>query len=338
VASPNGRIINLTLSRDDKYLLAVHNVTKAYTVFQLNSDGTIGSRVAQADGGDMQVGAFIHQIRVDPSNKYVTVCDRGNDPVVAADGGVTPEDLGHLRVFSFAGGVLTPLDTSTLTFPTGIGPRHLDFHPTQPWVYVSAERGNRLITYSLSNGVLTKLFDTSSVANAADMGTLNATESINGQRAGAIMVHPSGNYLWITNRAYPLMPYVPEAGAPDASADGGADGSSDAAPPPPVQVFTGVGENNVAVFKINATTGEPTLVAAADSHGFEPRTMSLDPSGKLLVVGNQKKVNTLTSSGVVAVMPNLAVFQVAADGQLTFLKKYDQTGEVLWEGSVKAGP
>jgi len=26
----------------------------------------------------------------------------------------------------------------------GFGPRHLDFHPTQPWVYVSIERQNQL--------------------------------------------------------------------------------------------------------------------------------------------------------------------------------------------------
>ncbi len=345
VVSPNGRIINLTLSRDDKYLLTIHNVTKAYTVFQLNADGTIGARVQQADGGDTGIGAYLHQVRVDPSNKYATICDRGNDPVYASDGGVmTPEDIGHLRVFTYASGLLTPVDTSTITFPTGIGPRHLDFHPSQPWVYLSAERGNRLITYTFSNGVLTEKFNTTSVAVAGDMGMLNATEAINGQRAGAIMVHPSGKFLWITNRNWALEPYTPDAGAAvgsseagsaDASSEAGA--ASDAAALAPVQVFTGNGENNVALFKIDQMTGEPTFVAATDSHGFEPRTFALDPSGRFLIVGNQKRVNTLTSAGVVAVLPNLSVFQVGADGTLTFLKTYDQSGgEVLWEGVATA--
>jgi 6-phosphogluconolactonase len=335
LVSPNGRVINLTLSRDDKYLLMVHNVTKAYSVFQLAADGTIGAQVPpQVDGGDMNIGAFIHQIRVDPSGKYVTICDRGNDPSVTTDseGGtaIKAEDLGHLRTFTYASGVLTPLQT--ITFPSGVGPRHLDFHPdfaNKPWVYVSAERGNRIIMYSFLNGVLTPQFNKTSVAVAADGLAVNDQEAINGQRAGAIMVHPSGKFLWLTNRNYAVVPYTPDGGAGDAAApDGG-----DAAAAPPVNVFAGTGENNVALFSIDQTTGEPTLVNAIDSHGFEPRTFALDPSGNYLVVGNQKQVNTLTSTGLVTVMPNLSVFQVAGDGKLAFVHTYDQaTGEVWWVG------
>ncbi len=331
VVSPNGGVINLTLSRDDKYLLTVHNVTRAYSVFSLGADGTIGAQVPQADGGDMNIGAFVHQIRVDPSNKYVTICDRGNDPsvVAGAEGGVTikAEDLGHLRTFSYSNGVLTPLQT--ITMPSGVGPRHLDFHPTQPWVYVSAERGNRIIMYTFENGVLTPQFNKTSVAVAADGLAYNDQEAINGQRAGAIMVHPSGKFLWMTNRNYAVVPYTPDGGAADAASDDG----GDAAVPTPVSVFAGSGENNVVLFSIDQTTGEPTMVSATNSGGFEPRTFALDPSGGYLIVGNQKQVNTLTASGLVTVMPNLSVFQVGVDGKLTFVKSYDQsTGEVWWVG------
>jgi 6-phosphogluconolactonase len=334
VLSPNGRVINLTLSRDGKYLLTVHNVTKAYSVFQLAADGTIGAQVPQADGGDMNVGAFVHQIRVDPSNQYALVCDRGNDPSpgVDPDGGaiIKPEDVGHLRTFSYSNGVLSSLQT--ITFPSGVGPRHLDFHPTKPWVYVSAERGNRLITYAFQSGMLTAQFNKTSVAVAADGVGTNNQEGINGQRAGAIMVHPSGKYLWMTNRNYAVMPYTPDGGTGGAGDAGSSDGG-DGGAPATVQVFTGTGENNVVLFTIDQTTGEPTQVAAADSHGFEPRTFALDPSQRFLVVGNQKMVNTLTNTGVVTVMPNLSVFQVAADGKLTFVKSYDQSsGEVWWVG------
>ena len=31
----------------------------------------------------------------------------------------------------------------------GFGPRHLDFNPTQPWVYVSLERQNKLQLFKL---------------------------------------------------------------------------------------------------------------------------------------------------------------------------------------------
>jgi 6-phosphogluconolactonase (cycloisomerase 2 family) len=74
-------------------------------------------------------------------------------------------------------------------------------------------------------------------------------------------------------------------------------------------------------------------VSAVDSHGFEPRTFALDPSGRYMLVGNQKNVNVLGDAGVSAVLPNIAVFSVGPSGALTFVNKYDQTtGEVWWVG------
>ncbi len=331
--SPNGRVINLTLSPDDKYLLSVHNVTQKYSVFNIDGDSTIGTLVPQADGGDTSVGVYLHQVRVDPTGKYVTICDRGNDPTTAmTDAGpmTTPEAFGHLLVFSLLNGVLTP--NQTLTFPMGVGPRHVDFHPTQPWVYLSAERGNRLIMYTFANGMLTQKFDVTSVANAADSMITDNTEAVNGQRAGAIKVDPSGKYLWITNRNNMTGPDP----GPQLDAGAGDAGVADAGGP--VQVFAGAGENNVALFSIDQTTGEPTFVAAYDTHGIEPRTFTVDPAHKFLIVGNQKQQFVRQGAALNTILPNIAVFQVDDEGHLTFVKTYDQTsGEVVWVGSTAIG-
>jgi 6-phosphogluconolactonase len=346
--SPNGRVINLTLSPDDKYLLSVHNVTQKYSVFNIDSDSTIGTIVPQADGGDTNVGVYLHQVRVDPTGKYVTICDRGNDPTtVTTDAGpmTTPEAFGHLLVFSFSNGVLTP--NQTIPFPMGVGPRHVDFHPTQPWVYLSAERGNRLIMYTFENGMLTQKFDVTSVANAADSMITDNTEAVNGQRAGAIKVDPSGKYLWITNRNNMTEPDpgpqldagADAAGAQDAAlVDSGVQDAAVADAGGPVQVFAGAGENNVALFSIDQTTGEPTFVAAYDTHGIEPRTITVDPAHKFLIVGNQKQQFVRQGAALNTILPNIAVFQVDGEGHLTFVKTYDQTsGEVVWVGSTAIG-
>jgi 6-phosphogluconolactonase (cycloisomerase 2 family) len=364
--------------------LTVHNVTRSYSVFNIAADSTIGGDVPQADGGNSNIGAFVHQVRVDPSGQYVTICDRGNDPTtVMTDAGptTTPEDLGHILVYSFSAGVLTP--KQTITFPSGYGPRHLDFHPTKPWVYAAVERGNRLIMYTFENGTLTEKFNVQSVANAADApdAAINTTEAISGQRAGAIKVDPSGQYLWITNRNNSAMPdpgppsdagtdaaggdasdatladaaaadadaaaadadaaaadadaAAADADAAAADADAAAADSGVADAGPPTMVFAETGENNIALFSIDQTTGEPKFVAAADAHGIEPRTFVVDPSHKFLIVGNQKKVLRRQGATLTTVLPNLAVFQIAADGRLTFVKSYDQTtGEVWWVGST----
>jgi 6-phosphogluconolactonase (cycloisomerase 2 family) len=298
--------------------------------------------VAQPDGGDTNVGAYLHQIRVDPSGQYVTICDRGNDPTTTTtDAGTvtTPEQFGHLLVYSFSDGVLTP--KQNIPFDAGVGPRHLDFHPTQPWVYLSAERGNRLIMYTFESGTLTQKFDVTSVAVPADAVITDNTEAVNAQRAGAITVDPSGKYLWITNR---FNEVVPDPGPPaDAGADAaGGDASADAgaADAAPVMVLADGGENNVALFSIDQTTGAPTFVAAVDTHGIEPRTFTIDPSHQFLIVGNQKQEYVRQGATLATELPNVAVFRIGADGALTFVETYSQmSGEVVWVGSTAvAGP
>jgi 6-phosphogluconolactonase (cycloisomerase 2 family) len=329
VQSPNGRAIHVSLSPDNKYLLAVHNVINAYTVFQIAPDGTVGPPVPpQNVGDDLNIGAFVHQIRVDPTGKYVIICDRGTDPTTTkdTDGGVVPvaEGLGHLRTFGFANGVLTPIQT--IPFPGGYGPRHIDFHPTKNWVYVSVGRGNQLMTYSFASGMLTEIDKKTSLASdteAAKFPTY-AQDSVNGQQASAIMVHPSGKWLWMTNTNRQVVPYTPDGGAGDASTDAGA---------APAQVYIGTGHNDITLFSINQDTGVPTWVAATDSHGFVPRTFALDPSGHYLIAANQKPVDTLVGSVVTPVLPNLSVFSIAADGKLTYVTSNNlSTGDSFWVG------
>jgi 6-phosphogluconolactonase len=65
-----------------------------------------------------------------------------------------PEDPGALKLFSFREGQLTNLMSVAPNRGYGFGPRHLDFHPSLPLVYVSRERDNKLDVYGRSNGVL----------------------------------------------------------------------------------------------------------------------------------------------------------------------------------------
>jgi 6-phosphogluconolactonase (cycloisomerase 2 family) len=105
-----------------------------------------------------------------------------------------------------------------------------------------------------------------------------------GQTASTIHVHPNGQFVYVANRG---------------SAAGGT--------------------NNIAVFRINQQTGEPTLIQNIDTHGFTPRTFSVDPGGRTLVVGNQ----TTTVVAGNTVPANLAVFRIRADGMLEFAQRYD---------------
>ena len=128
----------------------------------------------------------------------------------------------------------------------GFRARHLDFHPTRPWVFLTIESQNRLQVYRRGDDRLetTPLFDKS---------TLSAEGAgLKGQTASTVHVHPNGQVVYVGNRG----------AQPD-------------------------GRNEIAVFRINQATGEPTLIQNIDTHGLTPRTFALDPSARLLVVGNQ---------------------------------------------------
>jgi 6-phosphogluconolactonase (cycloisomerase 2 family) len=101
-------------------------------------------------------------------------------------------------------------------------------------------------------------------------------------------------------------------------------------------VFGG-GENSIAVFAIDQATGEPKLVQHIDSHGFHPRTFHIDPSGRMLVAAHITPMQVREGSNVVNVPANMAVFRIADDGKLTYVRKYDlDVGKTFqwWMGMV----
>jgi 6-phosphogluconolactonase (cycloisomerase 2 family) len=94
--------------------------------------------------------------------------------------------------------------------------------------------------------------------------------------------------------------------------------------------------NEIALFRLDAN-GEPRRIAGFDSHGFEPRTFTIDPTGRFVIVANQKGGYTLHDDVVVRVRPNLAVFRIGEDGALTFIQSYELEAESLWVDSVRLG-
>lgn len=102
-------------------------------------------------------------------------------------------------------------------------------------------------------------------------------------------------------------------------------------------VFVG-GENSIAVFSINQSTGEPTLIQNIDTRGMTPRTFALDPTARILVAANQLPLPVGAGANASEVPPNLAVFRIRGDGKLDFVRTYSvdaHDGEMMfWMGLV----
>jgi Lactonase, 7-bladed beta-propeller len=129
-----------------KHALTCYNNPSNLTVHRINGDGTIGEQILQKTKLDF--GIFAHQILPTPSNRSVIMVTRGNK---AEEG--RPEDPGALKIYSFKDGQLSPLANLPVGGKGGLGygPRHLDFHPTKPWVYVSVESQNELHMHELKD-------------------------------------------------------------------------------------------------------------------------------------------------------------------------------------------
>ncbi|MBV8133126.1 MAG: beta-propeller fold lactonase family protein, partial [Alphaproteobacteria bacterium] len=103
------------------------------------------------------------------------------------------------------------------------------------------------------------------------------------------------------------------------------------------QVFGG-GENNFAVYSIDQATGEPRLIQHVDTRGIHCRTFHIDPSGRLLVAAHIMPLLVKDGTGVRTIPASLAVFRIAGDGRLDFVRKYDvDVGDktMFWMGMVE---
>lgn len=291
------RPINTSVDKTGEYLLTAYNDPSSLTVHRINQDGTLGDVVAQPN--PLDTGRFAHQIRVAPDNQHVVVVTRGNNAP-----GDNPVNPGSIKTYSFKNGVLAGLAAIQPGDGMHFGPRHLDFHPTQPWVYVSIESQNKLNVYRLdpATGLSREpLFSKETLSDPA-------TKAV--QFAGAIHVHPNGRFVYLTNRAYAFTDFEGK------------------------KVFAG-GENSVAVFAIDQTTGEPTRIQNADGHANYLRTFGIDPSGRLLVSASVWPMPLRDGTTVPAA---IGVFRIGGDGKLDFARNYDVDAtaekQQFWAGMV----
>lgn len=270
-------------------------------VYDIKADGTLGGEVAQA--GPVDAGIFAHQVRVTADNRLAVLVTRGND----AAGG-KPEDPGALKVFKYRDGQLSDVASIAPKGGYGFGARHLDFHPTKPWVYVSIERQNQIAMFRREGDAIVP--EPAFIKDSLQ-GPWNKRTH---QLAGTVHVHPKGHVVYNINRAYTPV----DVGGGRQAVPGG--------------------ENNIAVYKIDPATGEPTAIQHMDTRGLYCRTFHIDPSGRLLVAANIISLDYQDAGGAITTVPaSLALFRIADDGKLEYLRKYDVdvgAKTMFWMGMV----
>jgi 6-phosphogluconolactonase len=184
-----------------------------------------GSSVNQA----RQKEPHAHSVNLDPDNRLAYVADLGIDKVM-------------IYRYGAAGGSLTPNDPPFAAVTPGAGPRHFAFHPAGRFAYVINEIDCTVTAFAVSegNGGLTAMQTASTLPQGQAV--------IEGYSTADVQVHPSGKFLYGSNR----------------------------------------GHDSIVVFAIDEATGRLTYVEHEATGGSTPRAFGIDPTGTFLLAANQR--------------------------------------------------
>jgi 6-phosphogluconolactonase len=285
------RPIHMSTDIPSDHVLVAFNNPPGVRVYRINADASLGEEVAQPPG--IEPGIFPHQVLAMPDNGHVILAARGHD----AAGGKA-EEPGALKVFRNDRGVLRNEVSIAPDGGYGFGPRHLDFHPERPWIYVSLERQNAVALFTHKAGLLAAI-------PAFQQTSLMEPENIRGhQLVGTVHVHPNGRFVYVANRASSTV-----------EKDG-------------KKVFAG-GENSIAVFSVDQESGSPRPIQHVDTHGIHCRTFHIDPSGRLMVCAHIMGLPLADGSEIPT---RLTLFRIGDDGRLSFARAYDveTDGRLMW--------
>jgi len=232
-----GETTHVSLDRTGRFLFTASYDGGNVAAFRLEADGRIAERTAfvQHKGhgprADRQESAHPHSIFADPTNRFVLVPDLGLDKVL-------------VYRFDTQTGGLTPHTPAAFDLPPAAGPRHLAWHPDGRHVYVVNELANSVtsLDWDAAAGTLSAI-QTLPTLGADFRGTNTAAE---------IAVHPTGRFLYVSNRG---------------------------------------DENCLTVFAIEADTGKLTFVERVSSRGKRPRNFALTADGRWLFVTNYESDN-----------------------------------------------
>lgn len=292
------RPIHLSVSGDGRHVLIAYNSPSSLTVHAVAADGGVGTAIPQAP---LDTGIYAHQVRTTPSGRSVILVTRGND---ATDS--KPEDPGALKVYAFQDGRLTDRASIAPGGGYGFGPRHLDFHPTQSWVFVSIERQSQIQLFRMSADEMPEAAPAFSADTLREPGRPRTRPL-----AGPIRVHPNGGFAYVSNRT---DSHLDEEGRRMAAG----------------------GEDSIAAFAIDPASGRPSRIQLADTPGKHVRNMAIEPGGRILVASTILAVQDRDADGGLGSFPAcLATYRIGTDGKLTLANVIEvETGAAMqfWSG------
>lgn len=191
-----------------------------------NADGGLGKAAVithKAPAG-VRAKSFAHSVYPTPDGRFAVACDMNFD-----------------RVFIHAVDAAKPALTlhGEVALPAGSGPRHFAFHPDGRRGYAVNEKNSTVTAFTFDP-------EAGSLAELQTISTLPAG-STDKCATAEIAVHPTGKYLYASNR----------------------------------------GPDTIAMYAVDAATGKLTFLGVEPIRGKEPRNFVIAPGGRFLLAAGQ---------------------------------------------------
>lgn len=240
---------HVSVDKTGRVLLVANYNSGSVAALPIRPDGRLDKAASaiQHTGSSVdprrQTGPHAHSINVSPDNRFVLAADLGLDKVLVYR--LDPETA-----------TLTPHDPPYASTPPGGGPRHLAFHPTGRWVYVCNEMLSSVTVFAYDAGA-------GKLQSLQTITTL--PEPVSGNSTAEILVHPSGKFVYCSNR----------------------------------------GHDSLAIFSVDPANGQLRLIGHQKTLGRTPRNFGLTPDGTHLLACNQATDSVMvfkvdTESGLLA--------------------------------------
>lgn len=221
------------------YVLAANYTGGNVALLKINKKGELSDllNVQQHSGAgstDRQQAPHAHSAWFDPIDSGIISVDLGTNELWFSNLDTDKNKL-------------IPADPQKIKMAPGAGPRHLDFHPNNKWIYVINELDCTV--------TLLKKNATGKYKTASSVSTLPSDYSGTNYCAD-IHVSSDGKFVYASNR----------------------------------------GHNSIAILEVSPENGELKLIGHESVHGDWPRSFSLSPDEKFLLVANQNSSNITSFS------------------------------------------
>lgn len=223
----------LSVDRSGRCLLSGNYGSGSLSTLPIDESGHLEpvSQVVLHEGSSVDAGRqeapHVHSVVLSPDHRFAFAADLGTDKVMAYG-------------LDASSGTIEPTAQGFVSTRAGAGPRHISFHPDGSRAYVINELDSTIAVFDYE----------AEAGSLAERQTLSALpdDYVGENFCADIRVHPSGRFLYGSNR----------------------------------------GHDSIAVMSIDGATGELSPLGHEPSRGAWPWNLEFDPAGRYLLAANQR--------------------------------------------------